>query len=213
MIHAYAETYLMHARNNFGRMLDVGTNHFRIPLEKFYDFFLKSTVARRFANGEPDMLVGHSGIELAYEVISENEQVMPDKEWLATDGRSPEYWTGWALAYYQWRRGWTFQEINLFAEIEKIFSLYHPYHEMDIEKFVDILDEWYQATHPMSRLKASRMEANLSQSQLASLSGVPLRTIQQYEQRQKRLDAARADSLLSLAQALHCPPAMLLEPA
>jgi len=53
----------------------------------------------------------------------------------------------------------------------------------------------------------------LSQSQLASLSGVPLRTLQQYEQRQKRLDAARADSLLSLAQALHCPPANLLEPA
>ena len=213
MIHSYAETYLMHARNNFGRMLDVGTNHFRLPLEKFYDFFLKSTLARRFANGEPDMLVGHSGIELAYEVMSENEQVMPDHECFSTDGRSPEYWTGWALAYYQWRRGWSFHEINSFAEIEKICSLYHPYHEIDIEKFIDVLDEWYQAAHPMSRLKASRMEANLSQSQLASLSGVPLRTIQQYEQRQKRLDAARAESLLSLAQALHCPPATLLEPA
>ena len=213
MIHAYAETYLMHARNNFGRMLDVGTNHFRLPLEKFYVFFLKSTIARRFANGEPDMLVGHSGIELAYEVMAENEQVMPDNEWFATDGRSPEYWTGWALAFYQWRRGWSFQEINSFADIEKICSLYQPFHEMDIEKFVELLDEWYQSAHPMSRLKTSRMEANLSQSQLALLSGVPLRTIQQYEQRQKRLDAARADSLLSLAQALHCPPAMLLEPA
>lgn len=212
MIHAYAETYLMHARNNFGRMLDVGTNHFRLPLEKFYGFFLKSTVARRFANGEPDMLVGHSGIELAYEVMAENEQVMPENEWFATDGRSPEYWTGWALAFYQWRRGWSFQEINSFADIEKICSLYHPYHEMDIEKFVELLDEWYQSAHPMSRLKTSRMEANLSQSQLALLSGVPLRTIQQYEQRQKRLDAARADSLLSLAQALHCPPKSLLEP-
>jgi transcriptional regulator with XRE-family HTH domain len=84
---------------------------------------------------------------------------------------------------------------------------------MDIEKLVELLDEWYHQAHPMSRLKTCRLEANLSQSQLASLSGVPLRTLQQYEQRQKRLDAARADSLLSLAQALHCPPANLLEPA
>ena len=213
MIHAYAETYLTHARNNFGQMLDVGTNHFRLPLEKFYDFFLKSTLSKRFADGNPDALGGHSGIELACDVMAENEQVMPENNWLPTEDRSPEYWTGWSLAYYQWRRGWSFQEINSFAGIEKICSLYHIYHEMDIEKFVELLDKWYHAAHPMSRLKAYRLEANLSQSQLASLSGVPLRTIQQYEQRQKRLDAARADSVLNLAQALHCSPATLLEPA
>ena len=213
MIHAYAENYLSHARNNFGRMLDVGVNQFRLPLGKFYGFFLESTLARRFTDGEPNALVGHSGIELAYEVMEEHGQPMPQKVLNIPAGRSPEYWTGWALAYYQWRRCWSFHEINSFASIEKICNLYHPYHEMDIEKLVELLDEWYHVAHPMSRLKTCRLEANLSQSQLASLSGVPLRTLQQYEQRQKRLDAARADSLLSLAQALHCPPANLLEPA
>ena len=32
MIHAYAETYLMYARNNFGRMLDVGTTDSRASM-------------------------------------------------------------------------------------------------------------------------------------------------------------------------------------
>ena len=58
MIHAYAENYLSHARNNFGRMLDVGVNQFRLPLGKFYGFFLESTLARRFTDGEPNALVG-----------------------------------------------------------------------------------------------------------------------------------------------------------
>ncbi|MBR4675784.1 MAG: hypothetical protein IKP00_15095 [Victivallales bacterium] len=48
---------------------------------------------------------------------------------------------------------------------------------------------------------------------MASLSGVPLRTIQQYEQRNKNINASRADALLSLAQALHCLPTDILEPA
>ena len=75
------------------------------------------------------------------------------------------------------------------------------------------LDEWYHESHPESRLKSYRKDAGLSQAQFALLSGVPLRTIQQYEQRNKNINAARADALLNLAQALHCPPSSLLEPA
>ncbi len=212
MIHAYAKNYLPHARNNFGRMLDSAVNMFHYPLGQFYGLFLDSSLSSRFSSGAPDALVGHSGIELACEVIQEHNRSIPPDDWFPKDDHSPEYWTGWALATYQWRLGWSFQEINSFAGIDKICSLYHPYHEMDIQKFVELLDEWYRIAHPSSRLKKRRMEAHLTQSQLASLSGVPLRTIQQYEQRQKKLDAARADSLLSMAQALHCTPQELLEP-
>ena len=213
MIHAYIENYLYHSRKNFGTMLDAGVRHFHCTLVNFYGLFLDSTLARRFAAGEPDILVGHSGIELAFEVMSEHEIKPPKGKPIFAEERSPEYWTGWALAYYQWRRNWDFTEINSFAPIEKIHSLYHPYHEMDIMSFVDILDEWYHLAHPDSRLKNIRLESGISQSQLATLSGVPLRTIQQYEQRQKNINAARADALLSLAKALHCTPEKLLEPA
>ncbi len=212
MIRAYAENYLFHARNNFGRMLDVGVNHLNCPLKKFYQRFLAVSLSRRFADGEPNALVGHSGIELAFEVLpgSLQNDTANHRHFLLE--ATPEYWTGWALAYYQWLRGWSFQEIDGFAPIELVRELYHPYHEMDIRHFVEVLDEWYHAKCHASRLKSARIAAHLSQSQLAKVSGVPLRTIQQYEQRQKNINAGRADAVLALARTLHCEPAQLLEP-
>lgn len=59
-------------------------------------------------------------------------------------------------------------------------------------------------------LKRMRIKNGLSQSGLAAASGVPLRTIQQYEQRQKDLRKARAEYLIALSRALHCDPAQLL---
>ena len=54
--------------------------------------------------------------------------------------RSPEYWAGWSLAYYQWASNKTFSEINKSADINKIINLYNPYHEMDIRQFCDKMD-------------------------------------------------------------------------
>lgn len=75
-------------------------------------------------------------------------------------------------------------------------------------------------TDPLAKIKKTatgsvplaemRIKNGLSQSQLAKASGIPLRTIQQYEQRQKDLSKARAGSLLALARALHCDPSSLL---
>ena len=212
MIHAYVENYLHHSRNNFGRMLDIGVNHFHRRIADFYALFLQSTWAKRFAEGEPNAIAGHSGIELAYEVMEEHGLETPKREFNLTEERSPEYWTGWALAYYQWSRGWKFEEINSFAPIEHVLSLYHPYHEMDILSFVEVLDKWYYRANPCSKLKRIRQDYGVSQARLAAESGVPLRTIQQYEQRQKKICAARAEALLSMAKALHCQPERLLEP-
>ena len=211
MIRAYAENYLSHARNNFGRMLDVGVNHLNCPLKKFYQRFLAVSLSRRFADGEPNALVGHSGIELAFEVLpgSLQNDTASHRHFLLE--ATPEYWTGWALAYYQWLRGWSFQEIDGFAPIELVRELYHPYHEMDIRHFVEALDEWYHAKCHASRLKSARIAAHLSQSQLAKVSGVPLRTIQQYEQRQKSINRARAEYVIALANALNVEPAELME--
>ena len=60
------------------------------------------------------------------------------------------------------------------------------------------------------RLKYLRLKNGLSQSELARASGIPVRTIQQYEQRQKDLSKARAEYLIALARALNCDPATLL---
>ena len=62
-----------------------------------------------------------------------------------------------------------------------------------------------------TRLKALRKRAGLSQRELSELSGVPLRTIQQYEQRQKSINKAQAEYLVQLSQVLCCHTAALLE--
>ena len=51
----------------------------------------------------------------------------------------------------------------------------------------------------------------LSQKELAEKANVPLRTIQQYEQKQKNINHARADYVIRLAKALYCRPEDLLE--
>lgn len=53
-------------------------------------------------------------------------------------------------------------------------------------------------------LKAIRQHAGLSQSELARLADVSVRTLQDYEQGKKPIGKAAADTVLRLAEALHC---------
>jgi len=125
--------------------------------------------------------------------------------------RSPEYWTGWALAYYQWLTGLRFAEIEQAVSIAEVRLLYTPYHEMDVRQFADKMNELYRAAKPETNLKAMRTLAGLSQSELAGQADVPVRTIQQYEQRQKDINKAQAETLLRLARALNCNVEDLME--
>ena len=85
------------------------------------------------------------------------------------------------------------------------------YHEMDIRQLTDRLNELYHEANPDTRLKTARVIAGLSQSELAEISGVSVRTIQQYEQRQKSINRAKAETLLRLARVLCCDMEDLME--
>ena len=94
-----------------------------------------------------------------------------------------------------------------------ILLMYQKYHEMDIRQFVYGLDEM-RACHQkrqVARLQEYRKRISLSQKELAEKADVPLRTIQQYEQKQKNINHARADYVIRLAKALYCKPEDLLE--
>lgn len=56
----------------------------------------------------------------------------------------------------------------------------------------------------MSKLKSKRMEAGLSQSQLAEKANLNVRTLQHYEQGSKIFDNARIDTILRVCLALNC---------
>lgn len=91
--------------------------------------------------------------------------------------------------------------------------MYRKYHEMDIRQFICELDKM-RAEHKqrqVARLQEYRKLISLSQRELAEKADVPLRTIQQYEQKQKNINHARADYVIRLAKALYCKPEDLLE--
>ena len=56
----------------------------------------------------------------------------------------------------------------------------------------------------MTKLKIKRLEAGLTQSQLAEQTGINFRVLQQYEQGAKKFDHARIDKILNVCIALNC---------
>lgn len=60
-------------------------------------------------------------------------------------------------------------------------------------------------------LQEQRKKANLSQSELAAVSGIKLRTIQQYENGQRNINKAKLDTLCTLALACRCKVYDLIE--
>ncbi|HIX53173.1 MAG TPA: helix-turn-helix domain-containing protein [Candidatus Lachnoclostridium stercoripullorum] len=211
MIHAYDKVYLDKARTALGRMLDFAVYDLKYDISEFFDLFISSGVAERFETGDFSVIVGMSGVELAYKVLEqfgvERERVNPNY----TASRSEEFWLGWALAYYQWETSLRFAEIVQYVPIKDMIALYMPYHEMDIRQFVDQVNAMYKAAKPETNLKLLRQKAGLSQRRLADLSGIPLRTIQQYEQRQKNINKAQAEYLVALARVLCCEVEDLME--
>ena len=82
---------------------------------------------------------------------------------------------------------------------------------MDIRQFVDKMNELYRKAKPDTNLKLLRKRAGLTQRELAEYAGIPLRTIQQYEQRQKNINRAQAEYLVKLAKVLCCSVENLIE--
>lgn len=211
MIHAYDKVYLEKARAALGRMLDYAVYDLHYDVSEFFDLFLRTGIADRFGSGDFTLLAGMSGVEIAYLVLEESgievQRMAPNY----TVNRSEEYWMGWALAYYQWERAMRFSEIVQYVPVCEIMTLYSPYHEMDIRQFVDRMDFLYRLKQPDTNLKRQRKMAGLSQRELAQMSGVPLRTIQQYEQRQKNINKAQVEYLVMLSKTLCCEVEVLLE--
>lgn len=123
-------------------MIDVGVYYLNYAPQDFFNLFLNNPVSEKFQKGDPFVIWGKSGTEIAFEISNKN--INQYKEKLNESGfklhRSPEYWAGWSIAYYQWYSGKTFKNINETISFEKVIHLYNPYHEMDILQFCDKLD-------------------------------------------------------------------------
>ena len=140
MARAYKKTYLNGAMRNLAVMMDCGVRKYGYPIEDFYEKFLASEVSRQFAKGNPRYLVGLSGAELADTVVeTSGGTVLNTNDGTYTVG--PEYWAGWALAYYQWLTCRSFTHMQRKGlGISEVVAMYYPLHEADLSKFAAAAD-------------------------------------------------------------------------
>ena len=124
---------------------------------------------------------------------------------------SPEYWVGWALAYFQWFTKRPFKNIAESITMQEILQLYPTLHEASEEKFVETVNRIIRNKNLPTRLQKRRKDAQLTQKELAKRSGVKLQTIQQYEMRAKNINKAAAETLQQLARVLLCNMEDLIE--
>ena len=185
MTRAYQEIYLSKAQSVLGDAFDYAVNTCNISGDDFTKLFMASTASRRMENGEPSLLAGKSGIEIAVDVVRETTGKKIDTPPQEHFGRSKEYWAGWAIAYYQWFSARKFNDIFKAIPFDDLQKMYYTLHEADISKFVDIADKRIKEHFNDTNLKRIRTAYGCSQAKLAKLSGVSLRSIQMYEQRKR----------------------------
>ena len=213
MTNAYPETWLSNAQAALGEAFDCAVNVCGISGADFANLFCMSSVAGRMENGEAQMLVGKSGAELVADVLLETmgKVAVGDELQREAFGRSVEYWVGWSVAYYQWRSGRRYAEIFAALPFDDLCEMYYPLHEADASKFADIADVRVREHFPETNLKRLRTSYGCSQAELSRLSGVSLRSIQMYEQRNKDINKASAETVHALSRALGCWMEDLLE--
>ena len=198
-IRAYPADYLDNAMVTMATMLDYAVNVRFEHIDYFFHSFLLSPYAQQFERGNPTFITGKTGVEL-YRLVRMDFSY-PPSEYTSID-RTPEFWVGWCLAYYQWYANRTFQEIVAVVSLSEMRSWYPTLHEADIMRFVDAMNQRL-ATRP-TNLEILRNRAKLSQAMLSQLSGVSLRSIQMYEQRQNDISRAQFNILNALARTLGC---------
>ena len=211
MIHAYQEIYLDNVQLSLGDMFHYAINDCNLDGENFVKLFITSNVSKRIEAGEPSYLSGKSGAELLLEVVKETtgkDILVENKEHYS---RTKEYWIGWAIAYYQWYSNRKFKDIFKVFSFENLQRMYYTLHEADITKFVSVVDARMREVFSNTNLKRIRMSYGCTQAELAEKSGVSLRSIQMYEQRNKDINKASVETLYRLSKALGCTVEDLIE--
>ena len=211
MTHAYAESYLNDAMENLGEAFDYAVNACMIDIETFMGLFISSGYANLFGKGVPKVVSGLSGTELVMEVVNKAGTFYSFPKPQVEYDYSPEYWCGWILAYYQWKTGRTFKDIEVNLSVTEILKMYPTLHEASEDKFVDTANAIILRRNNTTRLQRQRKQCGLTQKELSEKSGVKLRTVQQYEMKAKDINKAAVSTVLALSTVLGCRIEDLLE--
>lgn len=210
MISAYSKLYLEDAMKNLGEAFDYACYSENMTPNQFITIFISSGVSSLFERGNVKY-INMPGMEIVFAVFERSGKKIIKKKREICEQLTREYWCGWITAYYQWYSGKSFEYIQRFLPAEEILKLYNPLHEAHERKFLEIADSIISSRDTNSRLKELRSLSGLTQKELSTVSGVNIRTIQQYENMSKDIKKARGDILLSLSRALDTSIEALLE--
>jgi len=210
MIRAYDELYLDDAMECLGSAVEYAVLICGLEGQVFLDLFVASGIAEEFGRGNVTYLSGMSGIELARRVLSSCGIKSSDLVELPHMDYPAEYWVGWILAQYQWYCGKAFSTILRRLRFHDLMNLYGVLHEADPSKAMDVFDSIMEQKNE-TNLARLRKANGLSQSQLAKQSGVSVRSVQLFEQRQTNINNAQYNHLSALAGVLGCRVEDLLE--
>lgn len=197
-IRAYNELYLPNAMVTLATMLDYAVNFMNENADAVFKRFIDCGSSVYFENGDPAIITGKSGVEL-YCMITGRYTNLPI---YSSFDRSPIYWLGRSLAYYQWYTVTSFKDIHMRISLSEMLTWYSTLHEADISRFVDTLNS--RLFVKQTNLEYFRKRAGLTQKALSQLSGVSLRSIQLYEQRQNDISKAQFNMLNALSSVLNC---------
>ncbi|MGN0744537.1 MAG: helix-turn-helix domain-containing protein [Christensenellales bacterium] len=196
MIHAYNEYYLPIIQPKLAEMFELAVYGEHIDIDSFASAFLSSPVCKAFETADPVFVSGKSSNELLSLILGK-----PPVQTENGSFASPEYWVGWVIAYAQWFLNKSYKTLITSFPCSKLMDCYFPYHEMDITKSVELIKSHLSNVSP---LRYFRSKKKLSQSDLAILSGVPLRSIKAYEQGTVDIANAQAETLYALSKVLDC---------
>lgn len=203
--------FLDEAMENLGSCFDYAVRFLGFDIDEFGTYFLRSNFDNYFYRLCPEYVLGISGSDSTERILDKCGISFTSKKYITDDSRTPEYWAGWIMMYYVNKKNISFKELLEYVSLSEIVSMYDPYHEMFEERFVEVLSSIVLRRRKRSRLQKIRMAVGMSQSQLSEVSGINIRTLQQYEIRSKDLSKASYSTVKALADALYVDPDSLID--
>ena len=90
---------------------------------------------------------------------------MPDRTYRFE--KTPDYWTGWILAYLQWRLGGSFEDLLHVVPFDALRNLYYPWHEASEERVARLVCDMAKKAPRQTKLALARKRIKKTQQDLA----------------------------------------------
>ena len=210
-LHLKDGLYVEDIRQRLGAYFDYAVNGLQISGQEAAGVLVDSGLARELEVQNPRFVAGMSGIELltwAYGSIGRPVQLdHPECNILSQD-----YWLGYMLGYFQCMTGWEYKRIFETVSYADLREMFYSTQDLSEDDYVKCVLNKLNGQSRETRLAALRKAAGWTQQQLADKVGISYRAIQQYEQGQKDINKAAAETVRKLSLVFGCAMEEVMEP-